>query len=77
MAKKGDTFTRQIAKALEGCGESRYRVALNTNISQATLSRLVRRPDGWMNRERLDRLADYLGLVVTVKRRGSKQRPRR
>jgi predicted transcriptional regulator len=73
MAKKKDTFTRQIAKALDGCGETRYRVAKNTGISQATLSRLVNRPDGWMNRERLDRLADYLGLSVKP-RKGNRAR---
>jgi len=69
MSKKKDTFTRQIGEALEGCGQSRYVVSKATGLTQSTLSRLVS-GKGWIGKEGMDTLAEYLGLSVTVKQKG-------
>jgi transcriptional regulator with XRE-family HTH domain len=58
------SVTATLRAALERCGQSRYAVSKATGIPQSTLSRFVagRKP---LRGENIDRLAHYLGLVLT------------
>ena len=61
-----------IRKAIETSGQSRYRIAKETGVSQAHLSRLMSGERG-LSVEMLERLAPHLGLEIVIrpaKRRG-------
>ena len=60
------TVTATLRAALEACGKSRYAVSKATGIPESTLSRFVAggKP---LRGENIDKLADYLGLVLTAK----------
>ena len=60
------TVTATLRAALEHCGESRYAVSKATGIPESTLSRFVAggKP---LRGENIDKLATYLGLVLTIK----------
>lgn len=60
------TVTATLRAALEACGQSRYAVSKATGIPESTLSRFVAggKP---LRGENIDKLADYLGLVLTAK----------
>jgi hypothetical protein len=60
------TVTVTLRAALEACGETRYAVSKATGIPESTLSRFVvgGKP---LRGENIDRLADYLGLVLVAK----------
>lgn len=60
------TVTATLRAALEGCGQTRYAVSKATGIPESTLSRFVAggKP---LRGENIDRLATYLGLVLTAK----------
>ena len=67
-----------IRKAIETSGQSRYRIAKETGVSQAHLSRLMSGQRG-MSVEMLERLAPYLGLEIVIrpaKRRGRESKRR-
>lgn len=54
----------QLKKAIEECGQSRYRISQETGIEEAALSRFVNGKRG-LTLETVDRLADYFGLRLT------------
>lgn len=60
------SVTATLRMALEQCGQTRYGVSKETGIPESTLSRFVagKRP---LRGENIDKLADYLGLVLTAK----------
>jgi plasmid maintenance system antidote protein VapI len=60
------TVTATLRTALERCGQTRYAVSKQTGIPESTLSRFVAggKP---LRGENIDKLADYLGLVLTTK----------
>lgn len=64
-----------ICEAIEASDKTRYRIAKDTGISQAHLSRLMSGERG-LSIDTLERLADYLGLEITIqpKRRRRKGR---
>jgi len=64
MSKK-TTFTGQVIDAIKDSGKTRYAIFKETGIDQAALSRMVK-GEGWLGRDALDRLAECIGLVVTV-----------
>ena len=66
--KKTMTFTEQIKRAIETCGETRYRIAQETDVSEAALSRLMSGERG-LNSTSLDKLAEYLQLEVRMRGR--------
>jgi plasmid maintenance system antidote protein VapI len=68
MARAATKFTDQIRLAVAMCGESRYAISKATGIPQSALSRFVHGERG-LSVELMDRLAEYLGLEVIVKRR--------
>ena len=57
-----------ICEAIEASDKTRYRIAKDTGISQAHLSRLMSGERG-LSIDTLERLADYLGLEITIRHR--------
>ena len=62
-----------IRKAIESSGQTRYRIAKETGISQAHLSRLMSGERG-LSVEMLERLAPYLGLEIVIRPAKRKRR---
>jgi len=60
------SFSDQIRRAIESAPVTRYRIAQETEISEAQLCRFVQGDVG-LSMGKLDRLADYLGLYVEIK----------
>jgi transcriptional regulator with XRE-family HTH domain len=67
MAKRSGRFSDEIRAAVDAAGMSRYRICVEIGISQATMSRFMTGRGG-LSMDVLDRLAEVLGLNVTVKR---------
>lgn len=61
MAKLVDA----IRRAVETSGKTRYRIAKESGVSAAQLSRLVNGERG-MTVDTIERLADYLDLQITI-----------
>ena len=60
---------KNIAKAIEKSGKSRYRISKDTGVDNAVLYRIV--SDGSCNIETADVLCKYLGLELKpIKKRG-------
>ena len=66
--KKPLTFTEQIERAIETCGVTRYRIAQETGIDEATLSRFMSGTHG-LTTSSLDKLAEYLKLELRMRGR--------
>lgn len=65
------TVSEQLRKAVETCGETRYRIAQETGIPESTLSRFVASGRG-LSMANTDRLCAYLGLELTPRARKRK-----
>ena len=68
----------EIRKAITESDKSRYRMAIETGISEAQLCQFMAGTKG-LSVEALETLADCLGLVITarpVKRQSAKKRGR-
>ena len=63
----------EIRAAIRKSAESRYRIAKNTGIGQPQLSRLMSGECG-LSIAALERLADYLGLEIIIRRKRRKAR---
>jgi len=63
MAKKRIKLSDQIRQAVDHCGQTRYRIAQETGISEPTLSRFMSGERG-LPMATLDRLADHLSLDI-------------
>lgn len=61
MAKLVDA----IRRAVEESGKTRYRIAKESGVSAGQLSRLVNGERG-MTVDTIERLADYLGLRISI-----------
>lgn len=66
--KKTMTFTEQIRRAIETCGVTRYRIAQETDVSEAALSRFMTGERG-LATSSLDKLAEYLELELRMRGR--------
>lgn len=66
-------FSDQIRQAVAGCGQLPLHIARETGIDKSTLSRFLSAERG-LPMKTLDRLADYLGMNVTIE--GSTTRKR-
>ncbi len=73
MAKRRQKLSDQIRRAVRECGMSRYEIWKHTGIDQGTLCRFVAGKAG-MTIDSLDRLADLLGLNITVGKRARASR---
>ncbi|MFT5424321.1 MAG: transcriptional regulator with XRE-family HTH domain [Phycisphaerales bacterium] len=62
-------LTEAIKAQIESCGQTRYRIAMETGITQGHLSRLVRGESG-LSIEHAETLADYLGLEIILRPKG-------
>ena len=66
MARKRTRLSDQLRLAIEASGKSLNQIDRDTGIDKATLSRFLNSRGG-LSIPVLDRLADYLGLSVTMK----------
>ncbi len=73
MSKRRAKLSDQIRRAVDDCGQSRYRISKETGIDASTLSRFASGERG-LPMNTLDRLADYLDLNITV---GKGRKPRK
>lgn len=64
-----------IRRAVEASGKTRYRIAKESGVSAGQLSRLVNGERG-MTVETIERLADYLGLQITIEPKGKARKDR-
>ena len=68
MPQKPKTVTDQLRAAILAAPLTRYRIAQETGISEAALSRFVNRSRG-LDGSSIDILADYLGLELAPSKR--------
>jgi len=68
MAKRKNTFSDEIRRAILAAPMSRYKMFLATDIDQACLSRFVNGKAG-LELAAVDKLADLLDLHVTIGRK--------
>ena len=66
MRRKRAKLTDQLRQAIETAERSRYVIARETGIDQATLSRFMHGKGG-LSMDGLDRLAECLGLELVAK----------
>jgi transcriptional regulator with XRE-family HTH domain len=57
------SLSEQVRRAIDAAGVTRYRIAKDLDISEATLSRFMSGERG-LTLKVLDRLAEYLGLML-------------
>ncbi len=65
MARRRVKLSDQIRRAVDDCGQTRYRIGKETGIDASTLSRFASGERG-LPMNTLDTLADYLDLNITV-----------
>ena len=73
MSKRRTNLSDQIRRAVDDCGQTRYRISKETGIDQSTLSRFMSGERG-LPMNTLDKLADDLDLNITV---GKGRKPRK
>ena len=71
MSKK-PKFSEQLRRAIETAPVTRYRIAVDTGISEAVLSRFVNSKVG-LSMETVDLLCDYLGLNLVSENKPEKK----
>jgi len=65
------SFTEQLRRVIESCGQTRYALAKRMGIAQSTLSRFATGDRG-LSMEAIDRLFDVLDLEIKpCKRKGN------
>jgi hypothetical protein len=64
VAKGRIKLSDQIRKAVDASGLSRYRIAKEIGVAESTMSRFM--AGSGLEMTNLDRLADLLGLNITV-----------
>ena len=57
-----------IRRAIEASDKTRYRISQESGVSQSQLSRLMSGESG-LSVENIERLADCLGLRITIERK--------
>ncbi len=68
MRKKSNkpaTLSEQLKAAILNSGQTRYRIAQETGITEATLSKFIHGHHG-LSQETVDVLCDYLGLRLVA-----------
>ena len=63
--KRPPTLSEQLKEAILNCGQTRYRIAQETGVTEATLSKFVHGHHG-LSLETVDVLGKYLGLRLVV-----------
>jgi hypothetical protein len=73
MAKKPTRkLTDQLRQAVNDCGLTRYRIAKETGVSEATLSKFALRQRGLSNRA-MDAVGEFLELKIVMGRKPDKK----
>mgnify|MGYP001811999713 CR=1 FL=1 len=72
MSKK-PKFSDELRRAIKTAPVSRYRIAVDTGVSQAVLSRFLKGRVG-LSMETVDLLCDYLGLKLVPEKKPEKGR---
>jgi transcriptional regulator with XRE-family HTH domain len=67
MAERRVKLSDQVRRAVDASGLSRYRIAKEIHVAESTMSRFMSGRTG-LSMEYLDRLADLLGLDISVRR---------
>lgn len=65
----------EIRRAVEASGKTRYRIAKESGVLAGQLSRLVNGERG-MTVDTIERLADYLGLKITIEPKNKTKKER-
>ena len=73
MVKK-PSFSDELRRAIENCGTSRYRLALETGISQAQLCRFM--AGEGLGMASIDILFTYLNLELRPRRKAPRKKDR-
>lgn len=66
MAKKRTKLSEQLKRAIAESGKTRYRIAQESGVSEAALSRFVNGERG-LNLASLDALGKVLGLEMVIR----------
>lgn len=66
-------LSEQLRDAIEQSRASRYKIAKATGVSQSTLSKFVLGTRPGLSFDAMDRVAEYLGLVLVKKRKRRRQ----
>lgn len=62
-------LTKAIAAAVRASDETPYAIAKGAGVARSQLSRMMRGESG-MTADTIERLADYLGLRITIEPKG-------
>lgn len=65
-----------IRDAIKTSGETRYAIAKRAGVSQSQLSRLIHGKRGMLRLDTIERLADALGLRITIEPKGKTRKGR-
>ena len=65
MARRRTSFIDQIRQAIAQSAVTRYRIAQETGVAESTLSRFMGGKGG-LSLDALERVGNYLGLMVVV-----------
>ena len=66
MTKRRTTkLSDQVRRAIDDCGQTRYRIAQKTGIDQSALAKFYNGHRG-LSTTALDRLGEYLGLRIVM-----------
>jgi transcriptional regulator with XRE-family HTH domain len=60
-------LSEQLRDAIEKAGVSRYEISKATGVSESTLSKFILRQRPGLSFDALDRVGQYLGLVIVKK----------
>ena len=71
MAAK-HAISDQLRQAIRDCGKTRYRISVETGISESILSRFVNRGAG-LSLANIDALCQSIGAVLVLKPKGSQR----
>jgi transcriptional regulator with XRE-family HTH domain len=61
------TLSEQLRDAIQKAGVSRYEISKETGVSQSTLSKFVLGTRPGLSFDAMDRIVEYLGLVLVKK----------
>ena len=70
--RRSSKMTDQLRQAIDDSGLTRYRIAKETGISEATLSKFYLGQRG-LSMEALNALGEYLGLRIVMDRKPKKK----
>jgi transcriptional regulator with XRE-family HTH domain len=68
-------MTKAIAAAVKASDQTPYAIAKGAGVARSQLSRLLSGERG-LNTDTIERLADYLGLEITIEPKGNPRKAR-